>query len=122
MFQILRKQRKNSVASVIHLITDYRLLMTMSALALNGCMGVYEGGFECPPGRGVGCKSISEVNEMVDQYDSGAEISVAESRLNERAGSPQIWFNPRFGQCEDSEFSCPSKLIPLEVRDAKNSI
>ena len=36
-------------------------------LLLSGCMGVYEGGFECPPGEGVGCKSISEVNHMVDQ-------------------------------------------------------
>ncbi|HUX79580.1 MAG TPA: hypothetical protein VMW10_07570 [Alphaproteobacteria bacterium] len=35
-------------------------------LCLTGCMGVYEGGFECPPGVGVGCKSISEVNKMVD--------------------------------------------------------
>lgn len=29
-------------------------------------MGVYEGGFECPPGTGVGCKSISDVNQMVN--------------------------------------------------------
>ncbi|HUX78523.1 MAG TPA: hypothetical protein VMW10_02075 [Alphaproteobacteria bacterium] len=36
------------------------------ALCLTGCMGVYEGGFECPPGEGVGCKSISEVNEMIN--------------------------------------------------------
>lgn len=35
-------------------------------LCLTGCMGVYEGGFECPPGEGVGCKSISEVNEMIN--------------------------------------------------------
>lgn len=34
---------------------------------LTGCMGIYEGGFECPPGKGVGCKSISDVNQMVDQ-------------------------------------------------------
>lgn len=67
MFQIPRKIHKNSVASALHLITDYRLLMTTLALALSGCMGVYEGGFECPPGEGVGCKSISEVNHMVDQ-------------------------------------------------------
>lgn len=37
------------------------------ALSLTGCMGVYEGGFECPPGEGVGYKSISEVNDMANQ-------------------------------------------------------
>ena len=38
-------------------------------LCLSGCMGIYEGGFECPPGKGVGCKSISDVNQMVEQGD-----------------------------------------------------
>ncbi len=36
-------------------------------LTLTGCMGIYEGGFECPPGEGAKCKSISEVNAMVNQ-------------------------------------------------------
>ena len=45
-------------------------------LLLSGCMGIYEGGFECPPGKGVGCKSISEVNTMVNQE----EIPLSESR------------------------------------------
>ena len=35
-------------------------------IGLSGCMGIYEGGFECPPGKGVGCKSISEVNQMIN--------------------------------------------------------
>ncbi|MBS0271674.1 MAG: hypothetical protein JSR85_03390 [Proteobacteria bacterium] len=42
-------------------------LTAVLPFCLAGCMGVYEGGFECPPGEGVGCKSISEVNEMVNQ-------------------------------------------------------
>lgn len=37
------------------------------ALFLTGCMGVYDEGFDCPPGIGVGCKSISQVNMMVNQ-------------------------------------------------------
>lgn len=37
------------------------------ALFLTGCMGVYEEGFDCPPGVGVGCKSISQVNTMVNK-------------------------------------------------------
>jgi hypothetical protein len=67
MTKPLRKIHKSLSSSLAYLITDYRLLMTTLALALSGCMGVYEGGFECPPGEGVGCKSISEVNEMVTQ-------------------------------------------------------
>lgn len=47
----------------------YSSLLSFLLLPLiSGCsiMGVYEGGFDCPPGKGVGCKSISEVNEMVN--------------------------------------------------------
>jgi hypothetical protein len=36
-------------------------------LILSGCMGIYEGGFECPPGSGIKCKSISEVNELINK-------------------------------------------------------
>lgn len=67
MQQIPKKLFKNSFISVSHLIIDHRLLMTTLALTLSGCMGVYEGGFECPPGEGVGCKSISEVNELINK-------------------------------------------------------
>jgi len=41
-------------------------LIAMLPVLLSGCMGVYEGGFECPPGQGVGCKSISDVNSLVN--------------------------------------------------------
>jgi hypothetical protein len=36
-------------------------------LFLSGCMGIYEGGFECPAGQGTQCKSISEVNELINR-------------------------------------------------------
>lgn len=67
MLRVLRKRRRKLIGSVFDLITDYRLLTTMSALVLTSCMGVYEGGFECPPGEGVGCKSISEVNQLINE-------------------------------------------------------
>lgn len=67
MAKTLRKIHKNLNISIAHLITDTRSLMTMLALALSGCMGVYEGGFECPSGEGAGCKSISEVNDMINR-------------------------------------------------------
>lgn len=52
---------------------------------LSGCsvMGVYEGGFDCPAGSGVGCKSISEVNEMVNSGALSPQESVASSSLDE---------------------------------------
>lgn len=43
-----------------------KLAASALLLSLSGCMGIYEGGFECPPGKGVGCKSISEVNSMIN--------------------------------------------------------
>jgi hypothetical protein len=87
---------------------QYCTVVTLS-LCLTGCMGVYEGGFECPPGEGVGCKSISEVNQMVDQgelppsetnkpnsqtqegYSCGAPHMDAPSLPHE---VPKIWYSP----------------------------
>ncbi len=51
------------------------------AISLSGCMGVYEGGFECPPGEGVKCKSISEVNHMVNQHSD--QLLVINHQLSE---------------------------------------
>lgn len=34
---------------------------------LTGCAGIYGESFDCPPGEGVACKSISEVNRMIDR-------------------------------------------------------
>ena len=71
-------------------------------------MGVYEGGFECPPGKGVGCKSISEVNHMID--------------LNKPDLTPQIWFNPNVDDTECSNCSPKQKSKELGIFDAKRSI
>ena len=62
------------------------LTFTLS-LFLSGC-GIYRSGFECPPGRGVGCASTSEVLDMIiendsqsdDPYDSGENLFVPDSR------------------------------------------
>jgi hypothetical protein len=108
MLQYLRQKQKKSGRSVSHLITDYRLLMITLALALSGCMGVYEGGFECPPGEGVGCKSISEVNHMVDQGLGSHNQSSTSAQKTEddepvcKKGSgscavtSEIWYTPAF--------------------------
>ena len=116
MFQIPRKTPRSSVASTLHLITDYRLLMTGLALSLSGCMGVYEGGFECPPGEGVGCKSISEVNHMVDQGLGSHNQSLENAQKTEdnepvcKKGSgscavtSEIWYAPAFGVTHNEKY------------------
>ena len=78
---------------------------------LTGCMGIYEGGFECPAGTGVGCKSISEVNDMINEGElpKGAQQSHFEFRGNHKCRScnqkgasdsehPEIWINPLYLQ------------------------
>lgn len=121
MSQIHNKNSIKQGRSPVHLITDYWILIP--PLILSGCMGVYEGGFECPPGKGLGCTSISEVNKAVDQCYREQSCGVAEMSDPTRPNkTSQIWFNPRFGQLSDSESSCPSKPIQPEVWNAKNSV
>lgn len=81
------------------------------AFSLTSCMGIYEGGFECPSGKGVGCKSITDVNEMVNQGEIPfIEISEQGSEEGENkdcscknnpsktcpltSESPEIWYTP----------------------------
>ena len=75
-----------------------------AALCLAGCMGVYEGGFECPPGIGVGCKSISEVNQMVEQGELPKEQNEPQPSCQQcnstpdfpqnHSEEPTIWYSP----------------------------
>jgi len=61
--EVSRRQRK-----------IYTIFSLGISLSLSGCMGIYEEGFECPPGKGVGCKSISEVNHMVNEGVLGSRV------------------------------------------------
>lgn len=89
------------------------VLITALAPALTSCMGVYDGGFECPPGEGVGCKSISEVNHMVNQCSvPSAQCSVPSLQGSE--DKLEIWYAPSLDHTEQ----CRRK----KVLDAKNSI
>lgn len=73
-------------------------------LSLSGCMGVYEGGFECPPGKGVGCKSISQVNDMINRgdlpksdlpsHDNEAACKTCGSSSEISSEKSEIWINP----------------------------
>lgn len=98
---------KNNSQRKIHL--KRHLPLTVLSLSLTGCMGIYEGGFECPAGTGVGCKSISEVNTMVNRNQlpgiRNQEIETGDRVLTCSAcgcstGPPQerpdIWINPLY--------------------------
>lgn len=80
----------------------YQWLLINFSLTLSGCMGIYEGGFECPPGKGVGCKSTSEVNHMIN-----AEILPAKT---EAVSSPS--------DCKECDSSLPSPSMVQESSDA----
>ncbi len=84
---------------------DRRTLTVGIALSLSGCMGVYEGGFECPPGEGVGCKSISEVNEMVNQ-GLGTRKQDPNTQSSEEETKETV--------CRKGS-SCPSTFDPSEI-------
>lgn len=66
------------------------LLSAILPFCLQGCMGVYEGGFECPPGEGVKCKSISEVNKMVDQCSTSSAQCPVPSVQNPKCEIPEL--------------------------------
>lgn len=85
-------------------------------------MGVYEGGFECPPGKGVQCKSISEVNRMVNQQTMMKtpvleieqpdletlelnDVSCGNDRERSCSLTPEIWYAPWIHQKPSSERS-----------------
>ncbi len=84
-------------------LSEYWILSTV--FCLTGCMGVYDGGFECPPGEGVGCKSISAVNQMVNEGEIPKEQGERHATTCAQCGSNppsqkdasedlHIWYSP----------------------------
>jgi len=44
--------------------------------ALSACsLGVYGGDFDCDPSKGMGCKSVSEINEVISEKASSCPCS-----------------------------------------------
>ncbi len=48
------------------MIPFFKIVLISTAFFLNAC-AVSKESFDCPAGKGVGCRSISQVNEMVNQ-------------------------------------------------------
>jgi len=63
------------------------LFLTALSVITSGC-SIYRGGFECPPGRGIGCASTSEVLDMIVEkepdsdspFDEGKNRFIPDSR------------------------------------------
>lgn len=56
------------------------ILIGLIAIGLAGCSATSET-FDCKEGKGVGCKSISDVNKMVDQGNFGDASSIPNINL-----------------------------------------
>lgn len=82
---MLQIQSKTMEKSKLFSKTSAILFSATLSFCLTGCMGVYEGGFECPAGKGVGCKSISEVNTLVNQE----ELTLSEEK-NQASSTEQL--------------------------------
>ena len=87
-------------------------------LMLSGCMGIYEGGFECPAGEGTKCKSISEVNELINRNLEGRKQGCTASielsaipcmppALFPVSPTSEIWWNPLITQEIEKNLKLP---------------
>ncbi len=118
------KKSNNHKVTVLNLKNLLKLCTSaLLPFCLTGCMGVYEGGFECPPGEGIKCKSISEVNQMVDQnsviknqlsesspQDEEPDKSICKNGgLGSCSATPEIWYSPFFEN--DHEESKKRKVL-----------
>lgn len=97
----------------------YKALSITLSFSLSGCMGIYEGGFECPAGVGVGCKSISDVNMLVNLGE--IPKSSTEQPMTKKS---EIWYAPSIraqnNACSEST-ACPSSQELEHQEDKKEN-
>ena len=54
-----------------HLVSKF-VSLAACIVGLSGCsMGVYDGHFDCAPDKGLGCHSVTQVNELVNRGQAG---------------------------------------------------
>ncbi|MBL0941400.1 MAG: TraV family lipoprotein [Alphaproteobacteria bacterium] len=83
-------------------------LSMLIILVLVGC-STYSETFECPPGSGVGCKSISEVDQMIDEGKLSDEQAHKELPIDLASYKPM-----RHEELPASSLSSPSLSLPLK--------
>jgi len=52
-----------------------RFFFVAIGLCASSC-GVYKSGFDCPPGKGIGCASISEVMDLIVERENGDDLFI----------------------------------------------
>ena len=73
----------------------HKLLITLMFISLTGCAS-YNNSFECKPGQGVSCTSVSKINAMVDRGElndtasSGKKIKKQTIRVKNKTPFPTI--------------------------------
>ena len=77
-----------------------KLIIITVLLALGAC-AVHSTKFECEPGKGVGCKSVSKVNKMIDKKqiaEFDEDIFLPGTNLEKEINpgtQKRIWIAPR---------------------------
>lgn len=76
-----------------------KLIIITTLLALGAC-AVHSTKFECEPGKGVGCKSVSKVNKMIDKKQISEEKEEKEEKFDDEdiflpGTQKRIWIAPR---------------------------
>ena len=69
-------------------------LLVLPFLLLTGCAAIYGESFDCPPGTGVHCASITEVNALVDQGAIGLQKKEPSSSADSASVSPGASSSP----------------------------
>ena len=73
----------NKVIRIITIPYPHKTILAFLCLlcmAISGC-STYEQNFDCPPGVGMGCVSISEVNSVVDKSQESSQQGQQASTL-----------------------------------------
>ena len=104
------------------------LLITLTLA--NGCTP-YSESFDCPPGRGVGCKSLNTVNHMVEEgqlpledapLENGSPKSVPlESTQFESASSTPLETLSDQGKEKNKKPTSPSSCL-IEAMDSRSPL
>jgi hypothetical protein len=73
-----------SVISELLYITNKILFLSVTLL-LNGC-SVYKGSFDCKSHKGIGCESVSKVNDLIndDKLDEFTDNVAAKNTSNKK--------------------------------------
>lgn len=69
-----------------------------SLLFLTSCQ-VYRSDFDYCPGRGVSCKSVTEIEKMVIETEKGPDLFVSFDEGKARNVQRRVWIEGRRSEC-----------------------